>query len=106
MDIYIDSQQNNEIITHLSGDFDALNINQVRQQLEDIASQNQAQRIVLDLSHVSFIDSSGIGAIVFLFKRLHKEKRELELTGAQGQPRQLLELLRIHQAMPVTWASV
>ncbi len=106
MEIYTDTPKHDELTTYLSGDFDALNINQIRQQLEDIASQNEANRIVLDLSHVNFIDSSGIGAIVFLFKRLHKEKRQLELIGAQGQPRQLLELLRIHQAMPVTWASV
>lgn len=106
MEIYTNTPQQDELITYLSGDFDALNINQIRQQLEDVACKNEANRIILDLSHVNFIDSSGIGAIVFLFKRLHKEKRQLELIGAQGQPRQLLELLRIHQAMPVTWAKV
>ena len=46
--------------------------------------------VTMELSNVSFIDSSGIGAVVFLFKRLHEHGRALRVIGAHGQPLQLL----------------
>ena len=56
---------------------------------------------VIDLRGVTFIDSSGIGAIVFLFKRLRAANRELMLVGVHGQVRELIELLRVDHALPV-----
>ena len=47
------------------------------------------------------IDSSGIGAIVFLYKRMIGQKRRLEVTGLDGQPRDLFRFLRIDRTIPV-----
>lgn len=100
-----DTANSNQIVAGLNGDFDSLNIIQVREELEQTIMNSTADNVVLDLSNVDFIDSSGIGAIVFLYKRLHGSQRHLELIGAKGQPKQLLQLLRISQAIPVTWAA-
>lgn len=85
----------------LQGDFDALGVPDIRQALEAIAEEEQAGRVVMNLTDVDFIDSSGIGAIVFLFKRLKAQQRVLELSGVRNQPKQLLELLRIHQVIRI-----
>ena len=91
------------LLITLSGEFDALGTVSIRKTLEETASSEEHQHIVIDLSRVIFIDSSGIGAIVFLFKRLRQKQRTLEITGVQGQPRELFELLRIHKAIPTSW---
>ena len=51
--------------------------------------------VVLDMSSVEFIDSSGVGAIVFLYKRMLSSNRKLKLQKLGGQPHQLLTYLRL-----------
>lgn len=90
----------------LDGDFDAaaLSEGQLRPWLEKL-SEEATGDVFLDLSAVRFLDSSGIGSIVFLFKRLKARSLNLEIVEPSGQPRQLLELLRIHDAIPVQLAA-
>ena len=58
--------------------------------------------VVLDMGEVDFIDSSGVGAIVFLYKRLVMRQRGLTLTALNGQPLELIVLLRLDRSIPVT----
>jgi len=92
---------NGNIILKLSGEMDALGCSKIRPNLEEIANQTHPHT-VLDINKISFIDSSGIGAIVFLFKRLREQGRSMEIIGVQGQPQELMKLLRIDAAIPVT----
>ncbi|PYQ18808.1 MAG: hypothetical protein DMF81_23855 [Acidobacteria bacterium] len=43
-------------------------------------------RVVLDLAGVKYIDSSGIGAIVSLFKRVRLVQGDVKLASLNGQP--------------------
>jgi anti-anti-sigma factor len=89
-------QSTGQQIVKIEGDFDAATAVEARRVFEDIAAHN-TQNVLLDCSHVEFIDSSGVGAIVFLYKRLRCSGRELSLSGLQTQPYELLKLLRIDQ---------
>lgn len=51
--------------------------------------------VVIDMSGVEFIDSSGVGAIVFLYKRMLAANRKLQFQKLNGQPQQLLTHLRL-----------
>ncbi|WP_022941045.1 STAS domain-containing protein [Psychromonas hadalis] len=92
--------KNNKLLIFLSGEMDANGCSKIRPALEAITKQHQSH-IVLDLSGISFIDSSGIGAIVFLFKRLKEQQRSMGIIGVQGQPHELMTLLRIDSAIPL-----
>ena len=94
-----------DLVIELGGDFDAAGSAEIRPRLEDVATQAAPQHVFIDLRGVTFIDSSGVGAIVFLYKRLLEKSRQLRLVGAQGQPRELLELLRIHKAIPMVFPT-
>ena len=52
--------------------------------------------ILLDLSGVTFIDSSGLGALVGLLKAL-APAQELRLAGTQAPVQKVLELTRMDQ---------
>jgi anti-anti-sigma factor len=95
-----------DLLIALQGEFDALGTSSVRAGFEQVANTQGPALVVLDLSAVSFIDSSGVGAIVYLFKRLRAADRGLELVGVHGQVRELLELLRVHKALPVNFLDV
>ena len=98
---YLDNQDSNLIIT-LQGDMDASGCAKLRPQLEQLVDDQQHINIELDFSQVGFLDSSGIGVIVFLYKRLTSQGRKLQLTHVCGQPQELMQLLRIDQAIPVS----
>ena len=48
-------------------------------------------RVVLDLAGVKYIDSSGIGAIVSLFKRVRLVQGDVKLASLNGQPREIFK---------------
>lgn len=63
--------------------------------------------VILDLSRVDFLDSSGLGAIVGVMKLLGPD-RPLEIAGLTASVRKLFRLtrmdtvFRIHDTVPVT----
>ena len=52
----------------LHGEIDVLNVDQVRMALTEAIAAGPAQ-IIVDLGDLSFIDSTGLGALVFGFQR-------------------------------------
>lgn len=94
-----------DLIVELEGEMDALSAVRIRPEFEKTAEEGGPDNVTLDMRRVSFLDSSGIGAIVFLYKRLMVQGRKLQLTGVNGQPRELMELLRIHKAISVSWGG-
>ena len=59
-------------------------------------------RVEIDMTETTFIDSSGVGAIVFIYKRLVVQGRAMTLHGLNGQPRDLIGLLRLDRTIPTT----
>lgn len=57
-------------------------------------TENGVARIVLDLSNVSFLDSSGLGAVVAAMKQLGSE-RILEIAGLTGAVEKVFKLTRM-----------
>jgi anti-anti-sigma factor len=104
MKITIQDLNNGNLLITLSGEMDALGCSEIRPHLEQVSQQSQPH-IIIDINQINFIDSSGIGAIVFLFKRLKEQNRSMEIIGVQGQPQELMTLLRIASAIPLTMAS-
>ncbi len=65
-------------------------------------------RVVLDLSRVAFLDSSGLGAVVAVMKVLGPDRR-LELAGLTPTVQKVFRLTRmdgvftIHETVPDGW---
>ncbi|MFG1427261.1 STAS domain-containing protein [Roseixanthobacter glucoisosaccharinicivorans] len=74
-------------------DMDAASMAKLKPVFEELGAATDD--VTLDLSAVDFIDSSGIGGIVYLYKRLRIAGRTLRLRGASGQPRRLINHLRL-----------
>ncbi|WP_136680304.1 STAS domain-containing protein [Neptunomonas sp. XY-337] len=83
----------------IEGSLDALAVEILRPRFDTLVQEEHD--VTIDMSEINFIDSSGIGAIVFLFKRLRALGRKLCLNGVHGQPLELLKHLRIDQSIQV-----
>jgi len=88
---------NRTLYMHLEGDFDALAVEEYRLQFDEAV--NLRQHVTINLEQVEFIDSSGIGAMVFLFKRLRAKGLRLQINNAHGQPLKLMRYLRIDKCI-------
>jgi len=97
----MDAKLKNNTVTHtITGAFDAQVIGPTQKTFQDLLSDNKGD-IVLDMSAVDFMDSSGVGSIVFLHKRLVANNRVLFLSGLNGQPKKIIEFLRINKIIKV-----
>lgn len=85
----------------IAKEFDAEEARASRDQFEDIANNWQGN-VIIDLNNVDFLDSSGIGAIVFLHKRLISRKCNLSLLGVGGQPQDVIKMLGVDRVIPIT----
>lgn len=68
----------------------------------DIAPVLQAQKkLVLDLTQLRFVDSSGLGAMLSCLRQLTGKGGDLKLCCMSKQVRSLFELVRMHRIFDI-----
>jgi anti-sigma B factor antagonist len=84
-----------------AGELDFASVGAFRDALADAAVRTDPG-VVVDLSDVSFIDSSGLGALVDLHSRLQRESRQLAVVAPGGTAAAvLLNLAGLQNRLPV-----
>ena len=69
----------------------------------DIAPVLQANtKVVLDLSRLRFVDSSGLGAMLSCLRQLSAKHGDLKLCGMSKQVRAVFELVRMHRIFDIS----
>jgi anti-anti-sigma factor len=58
---------------------------------------NQSERLIIDLTDVSYVDSAGIGALVGAYVTHHKGGRSLALVGTSERIRHALQVTHVEQ---------
>jgi anti-anti-sigma factor len=84
-----------------SGDLDASGSKKALPHIDEVLCDDVHPEVEVDFKHVTFLDSSGIGAIVYFYKRLIEKERNLRITNASGQPLEIFSLLRIGNAISI-----
>ena len=78
-------------IVRLHGEIDVVNVDQVRVCLAE-AVESRPSTVVVDLTKLSFIDSTGLGAIIFGFQRARDLGVGYQLAHPSRGVRQILVL--------------
>ncbi|MBF0119522.1 MAG: STAS domain-containing protein [Desulfobacterales bacterium] len=78
---------------------DSDNAKSFKTSLSDVIANNK--KIVLDLSGVTFIDSSGCGTILACLRKLSANDGDLKVFGLQKPVRTLFELVRLHNILDI-----
>jgi anti-sigma B factor antagonist len=78
----------------IEGSLDALTARDIRPVLDAVVA-DRPKRVVVDFDALTMLDSSGIGAIVSLFKRLKANGGEIVIVHAHDQPLAVLKLLKL-----------
>ncbi|MDP2234150.1 MAG: anti-sigma factor antagonist [Actinomycetota bacterium] len=81
-------------VVHVEGDIDAATVPGLREALEGLIATGHPN-IVLDLSRVDYVDSSALGMLVWLDRRLQDGLGRVVLAGANRDVRRILAMSRI-----------
>ena len=76
-----------------------------RHELKDLiqaALEKGERRLLIDFSRTGYIDSSGLGALVSISKRVREAGSELRLSGLNDDLRSLFELTKLDTLFAIT----
>lgn len=94
------SKEKSVVVVIVEGDLDASNAPDLRAKFEELIGQGENQ-YVIDLSGVPFMDSSGIAALVNLFKRVRIGAGDVKLCGLQEEVKKVFELTRLNRVFDI-----
>jgi anti-sigma B factor antagonist len=94
-------QESASTVLHVRGELDALSCLELREVLDTLAAQEKCV-VTVDLSELRLIDSSGVGVMVSLYKRVRANGGEVKFVGVTAQPLVIFKLLRLDRAFELS----
>ena len=83
-----------DVIIELTGEIDMKCSPKVKDKLKEILSQ-KPDSVVVDMTEVSFMDSSGLAVLVGALKRSRTNNSKLKLAGATKVVKDIFEICRL-----------
>ena len=84
----------------LSGELDISSASSVESRLMELEKRTPA-RLILDLTRVNFIDSTGLSMIINADGRARKDGRSLMIVSGEGVPRRILRTVGLEDRLDV-----
>jgi anti-sigma B factor antagonist len=82
----------------IEGELDAVSVSELRPDLEKLV-KSKPTSVEVDLSSLRMVDSSGVGALVSLYKRVRAQGGSVIIKGLRDQPLAIFRLLRLDRVM-------
>jgi len=86
-----------EIVVHCSGKITSDTIQQLKATVKPLLSESKT--VVLDLTNVTYMDSSGLGAIVGLYVSAKAAKGQLKLINLNEHLKEIFSITRLGEVM-------
>lgn len=78
---------------------DAGNVKAFREAMQPITESNSA--VLIDMSQLTFVDSSGLGALLSFLRTMNNKNGQLALFGLTKPVKALFELVRMHRIFSI-----
>lgn len=102
MDLNINVEESNSTrIVRLEGSCDLATAPNLRQTLQPFAPPD-VNEVVLDVTALDFIDSTGLGVVLGAMRRLREGGGTLRIAGATGIVKRVLEITDLDKVIPLT----
>ncbi|WP_110926398.1 anti-sigma factor antagonist [Bacillus massiliglaciei] len=101
MNFAVDVKENNtEYAVKLKGEIDAYTAPKLRESLFPLSEQENCT-ITVDLTDVSYMDSTGLGVFVGLFKNIKANNGEFVLVGLSERLRRLFDITGLAEIIDI-----
>lgn len=85
----------------ISGDLDMISSNKIKNQILEKISSKLCKDLIIDLTDLSYIDSSGLGILIGLHKQCKLNGRKLKIFGLNKQLRELFILTSLDRILNI-----
>jgi anti-sigma B factor antagonist len=99
VEIAVDRVENVAVVAVPVDELDASNSADFKRDIAPVLEANT--KLVLDLSRLRFVDSSGLGAMLSCLRQLSAKSGDLKLCGMSKHVRALFELVRMHRIFDI-----
>lgn len=89
------------LIIKVTGEFDMTLADEFRKTADSYLDIGMAKNLLIDLSDVAFIDSSGLGAILGRYKKVQSLKGKIVLAGPRPQVEKILEVSGVNRVIGI-----
>ena len=95
-------RKNKEVyIVDVSGEMDLYNSYKLKELIAKMLERS-VKGIILNMEEVEYIDSSGIGALIYICSTLKKNNLKLYITNIHGSVKKVIELTKLMGFFPIT----
>ena len=82
------------------GSLDAKSAGELKPEVVSIGDAG-AKKVIVDLDKLQLIDSSGVGVLISLFKRIRSAGGQVCFAGVKAQPKEVFRLLRLDRSLDI-----
>ncbi|MFJ8063390.1 anti-sigma factor antagonist [Psychrobacillus sp. NPDC096426] len=102
MNISVELQQNDllKINGIIKGEIDAFTAPFLREKLTEIDLKENLQ-VIIDLTDVSYMDSTGLGVFVGFYKSINASNGHMELVGLSSRLKRLFDITGLGEIMDI-----
>ena len=87
------------IMVQIEGELDHCSAGRVRATLDALIADPHVKRLVVDLTKLTFMDSSGLAVVLHLYRTCARSGREFAVRGTPPQPMRVFEAAGLPQVM-------
>ena len=91
---------NNILIIKLNGELDHHSSSYVRDEIDDEILAKNPKNILFDMSHLNFMDSSGIGVIIGRYKFIASNGGKVGIVSMKPQIKRIYEICGLKRIIP------
>jgi anti-sigma B factor antagonist len=100
LDITVRKTHDSSAVVAVAGEIDVYTSPVLQEKLVEVL-RDGSSNIVLDLSKVTFLDSTGLGVLITALKRCRNAEGDLELVTAQPNVLKVLEITGLNDVFQV-----
>lgn len=100
ININVTEQTDDRVKVAIAGEIDAFTAPKLRETLDPI-SKKENLTLIADLSEVNYMDSTGIGVFVGLFKGIKANGGHLQLVGLSDRLKRLFDITGLADIMDI-----
>lgn len=85
----------------LSGEITLLKSNDLKEKIKDELASFKTNKLVLDLSQVPLLDSSGLGMLIALFKHINQEEGVIIYVGMTDYVKKIIGFAKLDKIFTI-----
>lgn len=87
-------------ILDIIGEIDLYNCQQLKEIINKLIAKNISS-CILNFEQVTYIDSSGVGALIYTYTNLKNNQIKFYLTHLSGSVKRVIELTKLNKYLPI-----